>query len=78
MPCKRCGTCCTRLRIQVRNEDARLFWNLHGFGNLGEDVVLGIEAPCRWLIDEGDGTTSCSHYGSRPEVCHSFLCDGAR
>lgn len=84
--CQQCGNCCRDFIIDVRIGDVTdyefadyLQWiNCHegvraDIKNFGKrEVELLVEAPCRHLRKDGDGTWSCAIQGSKPDICRRY------
>ena len=84
--CRQCGNCCRDFIIDVRIGDVTdyefadyLQWiNCHenvqaDIKNFkSRDVELLIRSPCKYLIDNGDGTFSCGIQDSKPEICRRY------
>ena len=84
--CKRCGNCCRDFVIDVRMADVTDFeftdyvkWiNCHE--NVRADITnfksrtveLQIKNPCKYLVDNADGTFSCAIQAEKPEICNRY------
>ena len=85
--CLRCGTCCKRqlcLVPKYAHSDLSPDF-IAGLRAVGGDAAVKAYyaehsifqgARCIWLLDNSDGTTTCTAYDRRSETCRSFNPDG--
>lgn len=84
--CKRCGNCCRDFYIDVRVDQVTDYefteyikWlDCHvGVRTYIKDfkdrsVEIQIKTPCKYLLDNKDGTFSCAIQDDKPEVCKRY------
>jgi Fe-S-cluster containining protein len=84
--CKRCGTCCRDFCIDLHVGGVTdyefteyLRWlgahvgvetSIKDFKN--RDIELQIKNPCKYLVDNKDGTFSCGIQGEKPDPCKRY------
>lgn len=87
MSCKRCGKCCKSVFFALKdvpigedNREIRKWAEYHGvnvmkYGIEGKDyLAINIDKECIFLVDEGNGFTSCAIHGKHPQVCKDYFC----
>lgn len=84
--CLQCGNCCRDFIIDVQIANVTDFeftdylqWiNCHrgvqaSVKNFrARTVEMQIKNPCKYLVENGDGTFSCSIQGEKPEICKRY------
>ncbi len=84
--CKRCGNCCRDFCIDLhvggvtdyefteymRWLEAHVGVKAHIKDFKGRDVELQISSPCKYLVDNEDGTYSCAIHENKPDICKRY------
>ncbi len=84
--CRQCGNCCRDFYIDLRVGSVTdyefteyLKWldahvgveaNIKDFK--GRDIELHIMNPCKYLVDNMNGTFSCAIHDDKPDVCKRY------
>ena len=73
--CKKCGTCCNRIKVicRLEKDDAELvhFFDGKSIDESHSDImIMNVQKRCAYL----DDNNLCTVYNNRPKLCREYQC----